>query len=281
MVKSEKNCDFKLDSDVKINYEIFDTLGEIIIANRTRPHRHNQDTLNNETIDSTWSGANNYEEAEKLAIDGWNGFTEEQMDNIFDLKIEREEEKMVTFKNDIVGFAPIIPLVLQGVPNNMRNSQKKCVKSKIIHIVYNISTNCGTSSSSIMRAGMNLFKVIVKLESQGYRIRLTAMQDFSFNNSKNSSDLMILNLKSEYRPLDINSIIFPLIHTAMFRIIGFTWFERSPITEQRSGYGRNFSSKSEMIKVLENVLNTKNIKYIDYQNISDKSLEEIIELLKK
>lgn len=210
MIKSVK--EMEISNNIKINYETFDYLDEIIKTNRERPHRHNDDSIT-KNYSGNWAGVRNYEEAEEMAIHGW----KEQDDNkdiekIFNLQDTKDEEKLVTFKNDVVGYAPVIPLVLQGLPNSMINVVKKRVKSKILHIVYNISTCAGTSSCDILEAGLKLFKVIMKLERQGYRVRLTAMQDFSGNNANKSADFMILNLKSEYKPLDISNTMFPLLH---------------------------------------------------------------------
>lgn len=210
MIKSVKGME--ISNNIKINYETFDYLDEIIKTNRERPHRHSKDSIT-EKYNINWVGVRNYEEAEEMAIHGW----KEQDDNkdiekIFNLQDTKDEEKLVTLKNDVVGYAPVIPLVLQGLPNSMINVVKKRVKSKILHIVYNISTCAGTNPHDILEAGLKLFKVIMKLERQGYRVRLTAMQDFSGNNANRSADFMILNLKSEYKPLDISNTMFPLLH---------------------------------------------------------------------
>lgn len=280
--KIDKKYKTDADENSRINYELFDYLSEIIETNRSRPHKHNEDTIKNETIhDRSWSGVNNYEEAEELALHGWKEAEEnEQLNDIFNLQIN-DEDKLISFKNDVVGFTPVVPLVLQGIPNCMTSVTKKRVKSKIIHIVYNISTTCGTSGKEIMKAGIELFKVIMKLERQGYRVRLTAMQDFS---NYDSSDWFLLNLKSEFKPLHITSMMFPLIHTAMFRVIGFAWFERSPVTEYKSGYGRNFTShyeKEALIKALKNILKTDNLVYFSFKDIRYLDANDIIKKIKE
>lgn len=282
MINSVKGMKVE-NSDMVINYETFDYLSEIVKSNRERPHRHNHNRFTSD-MDSSWDGVDSYEEAEELAIHGWKAQEgNKDFNQVFNFKPTAEEEKMVTFKNDIVGYVPIIPLVLQGIPTSMVNVTKKRVKSRIIHIVYNISTTCGTSSKRILQAGLELFKVIVKLERQGYRVRLTALQDFSGESGDGkSSDFMILNLKSEYKPLDISTTMFPLLHTAMFRVLGFAWFERSPVSIQRSGYGTSFervSNKQTMLQALNQILKTDAIKYIWFDDIDGKDCNQIIKML--
>lgn len=285
MIRTEKGM--KLSTDKSINYEVFDYLSEIIKANRERPHRHNDDRFK-ESMSLDWDGVRSYEEAEEMAIHGWSEKSRiDEFGKIFDLSSDKDEEKMVTFKNDIVGYAPIIPLVLQGIPTSMQNVAKKRVKSKIIHIVYNISTTCGTSSKEIFNAGLELFKAIIKLERQGYRVKITAMQEFSWygrNEDEKTSDFILLNLKSEFKPLDISNMMFPLMHPAMFRVIGFAWYERSPVTAYRGGYGTNFmngGTRAEMLEALKKILKTENIHYLSFRDIRDLNYNKIIEKLQK
>lgn len=271
----------KNNDDVFMNYEVFDYLSEIIETNRKREKRHNDDTIKEKNIHKSWHGVNSYEEAENLAIKGWKEIENtKQINDIFNLKID-EEDKLVTFKNDVVGYAPIIPLVLQGIPNCMTNVQKKRVKSRIIHLVYNISVTCDRDSEDIMNAGFELTKVIMLLERQGYRVRLTAMQDFS---NYEGSDMFFLNLKSEYKPLNVTSMMFPLVHTAMFRVIGFAWYERSPVTSYKSGYGHDYErdfTRHSLIKGLKNILKTNNnLVYLGFRDIEHLKAEEIIKKIK-
>ena len=103
--------------DADFNWEMFDYLSEIIESNRKRkmknsPYLH--DSLNDkETPKSkSWHGCNSYKEAENLAINGWKEAEEnESLNDIFNLKID-DEDKLISFKNDVVGFTPVVPLVL-------------------------------------------------------------------------------------------------------------------------------------------------------------------------
>lgn len=279
-VKIEDTCANK---GQVIAYETFDYLDEIIKTNRTRTHQHNDDRINgHESFSKSWDGVNSYKEAEDLAVNGWQEAEKNKdLDTIFNLQAVNEEDKLISFKNDVVGFTPVVPLVLQGIPTCMTNVSKKRVKSKIIHIAYNISVTCGTSSEQIMKAGFELFKVVMRLERQGYRVRLTAMQDFT---NGDGSNLLVLNLKDEYKPLHISSMMFPLMHTAMFRVIGFAWYERSPVTWYMSGYGRSYDShfsRKSFVDAIKKILKTDNLVYFRYRDIEDKTAEEIVDKIKE
>ena len=281
IIQSKQEIDDKENKGNYMNYEVFDYLSEIIETNRKREKRHNDDTMNIRSLNKSWDGVRTYEEAENLAINGWREMeNDDRLKNIFNLQTG-EEDKLISFKNDVVGYVPIVPLVLQGIPNCMSNVQKKRVKSRIIHIVYNISITCDRSSDDIMKAGLELFKVIMALERQGYRIRLTAMQEFT---DYNGSDMFFLNLKSEYKPLHISSMMFPLIHPAMFRVIGFCWYERSPVTSYKSGYGTSYEnrfSNASLIKGLKNIFKTNNLIYLSFRDIEKLKAKDIAKKIRK
>lgn len=281
IIQSKQEIDDEENKGNYMNYEVFDYLSEIIETNRKRKKRHNDDTMNIRSLNKSWDGVRTYEEAENLAINGWREMeNDDRLKNIFNLQTG-EEDKLISFKNDVVGYTPIVPLVLQGIPNCMSNVQKKRVKSRIIHIVYNISITCDRSSDDIMKAGLELFKVIMALERQGYRIRLTAMQEFT---DYNGSDMFFLNLKSEYKPLHISSMMFPLIHPAMFRVIGFCWYERSPVTSYKSGYGTSYEnrfSNASLIKGLKNIFKTNNLIYLSFRDIEKLKAKDIAKKIRK
>ena len=240
----------KLASDKRsVNVEIFESVQELAKLNRVRPSRHSGNHLT-ATADS-WNGKLSYTGAEEMMVNGWSEKVEE-------LKIEtkkiglKETGKRITSRNDVVGYAPIVPLAIIGVPESMINQTYKPIKSKVINLYYDITVCANHSANEIMKNGMEVMKVIINLEKQGYRVELNAMQ--AYNDDK-GSDMLIVKLKSSNQPLDIKRVMFPLMHPAMFRTIGFTWYERCPLSVAKSGYGHTFdreycNNKDAVIKEL-------------------------------
>lgn len=179
-----------------------------------------------------WNGCESYEEALNLLRNGYVDKVEEIKKQID--KSVRGQTKRIKFSNDIVGYAPIVPLAIQGVPNSMINATMKPIKTKVLEICYDMTCSCATSSSDIIKVGVEFLKVIAGLEMQGYRIKLTAVQTYT-NNDK--SFILKVNLKSANQPLDLKRISFPTMHTAFFRVIGFDWYSKTPRGEYMSGYG--------------------------------------------
>lgn len=276
MIETHERSTFE--NGIKIAYEHFEKIDDVIKVNRTRTHLRNSDHTKESFYIGKYNfyGCNNYEEAEKMAIKGWQKLiSDEKFTGFYDLH-GKEVEKLLKTKNDVVGFMPIIPNVLMGIPQCMINTTYKKVKSKIIHIVYNISVSAGVSSDELEEAGFEFMKAVIDLEKQGYRLKLTAMQDFS---QGNDTDLMIVDVKSEYKKLDLYSSMFTLIHPAVFRAIGFVWKERSPIAEDMGiGYGKPFQNihgELCMTDYLSKILKDENVLYISSRDIVDKKMKAI------
>lgn len=129
-------------------------------------------------------------------------------------------------------------------------------------------------------------KAIVDLEKRGYRLRLTAMQEYS---SQGDTDILFIKVKDEFKKLDLQSSIFNLVHPAVFRAIGFVWKERSPVCIEMSGYGTTFKNihgnDKMLIENIKIILKDKNLVYISAnelininrkKNITATDIEEMI-----
>lgn len=228
--------------------------------------------------DWDWRGVKNYEEAIDLLKNGYIDKVEKMQKEINKSVIS--QSKRITFHNDIVGYAPIVPLAILGVPNSMINSKMKPIKAKVIEICYDVGCSAYVDSEDIIRVGIAFLKIIANMEMQGYRIKLTAVQGYSNHKVLN---LLRINLKSANQPLDLKRISFPTIHTGFFRVIGFDWFSKTPHGKYiGSGYGRpitsTFSNKKDLREFVNQVFG-KNTVYIAarwFVDVSDKDLENKI-----
>ena len=272
---SQASCKITKESQCKnFAYEIFDNIDELVEANRARPHLRNQDRMNMDKeieSNSSWYQCSSYKEAENLALNGWKGLLEKSEFTDFYKVNKGYADKMFKTKNDVVGFAPIVANVLKGIPQSMINVDKKRVRSKIIHIAYNISCTAGRNGRTIMEAGFKVMSAIVDLEKQGYRIRLTAIQDFT--DKRLGCDVMMIKVKDENKKLDLYSSMFALTHTAVFRLLGFAWHERSPVCRDLGdGYGTTFYNAyngwENFHNDIKNILKDKNTVLINAQDLT-------------
>lgn len=264
--------------DYKVISEEYNSAMDVAYDCETRQITNHNFNDVKKSDDWDWRGVKNYEEAIDLLKNGYIDKVE---------KIQKEinksvigQSKRITFHNDIVGYAPIVPLAILGVPNSMINSKMKPIKAKVIEICYDVGCSADVDSEDIIRIGLAFLKIIANMEMQGYRIKLTAVQDYSTNSIVN---LLRINLKSANQPLDLKRISFPTIHTGFFRVIGFDWFSKTPHGKYIGiGYGRPitaiFSNKKDLKEFVNQVFG-KNTVYIAarwFVDVSDKYLENKI-----
>lgn len=227
-------------------YSLFSELIDLI---KSRPHLHNKDNLNDKYSESFVS-VRNFSEAEDLLVNGWSEYVPALQREIRKNKTLGTEVKRIRIENSRVGFAPIVPKALLGHPDSMLDIRIRPIKMKVIHLIYDITSSCFVNQKDILRVGIALVKTIIKLEQKGYRVRLQAAQSYS---DSASADMLLMNIKNENQPLDLKRIMFPLIHPAMFRGIGFAWWERCPETEYKSAYGHLMSKEYGLRKTKEYV----------------------------
>lgn len=182
----------------------------------------------------SWCGVDSYQQALQFLEEGYQPTVEKLKEG---LKANLQGNgKRISFHNDIVGYAPIVPLAILGVPNSMINSRMKPIKAKVIDVYYNMTANCGVQSKDIIDAGIKLLSVIVSLEQQGYRFNLYAIQNY-YDNHKCYT--LKIKVKDAMQPIDLKRISFPLTHTGFFRVIGFDWYSKCPEAKFIWGYGHS------------------------------------------
>ena len=224
---------------IDLNIEQYNSADDVVADCRNRKQNHKEYDVSGEDYDVDWHGVGSYNEALEMLRLGYQPTVDK-------LKTELKASvmgngKRVRFENNVYGFAPVVPLAMQGIPNNMINMTMKPMKCKVVDVYYDMGVNAFTSPSEIIKAGQKLLGVIINLEKQGYRFNLYAVQAYSSNNT---ADMLCVKVKSADKPLDLKRISFPLTHPAFFRVIGFDWQGKSPVARYRgTGRGRALTSE--------------------------------------
>lgn len=238
-----KHADVKAFSNERFNIEIYDSAYQVVQDCRKRKITNsNFNDMRRKVDDPDWYGVKSYQEALDLMETGYQPTVDK-------LKSEIKsnlsgQAKRISFHNDVVGYAPIVPLAIMGVPQSMMNSHMKQVKAKVIDVYYDMTASCSKTANQFIDAGSKLLSAVMELEMQGcYRMNLYCVQ--SFFDSGDGCDLLCVRVKSANQPLDLKRISFPLTHPAFFRVIGFDWYSKVPGGKYRSGYGRALGYKYE------------------------------------
>ena len=196
-----------------------------------REAEHDLSSHNNRR--SEWYGTESFEEASNMMRNGWTIGAQNLTQK---LKLaETNKEVQNTYKNvlSICGYQAIVPLYLNGVPNNMINKKIVPVKKKVITINKALSCSCTVSSETMMEESVKAFQIIKKIEATGIRVNLNLLISTGHVCVK-------IKLKSASERLNLSKLAFPLVHPSMFRRLYFRFIEVYP-TIPRSfafGYGK-------------------------------------------
>lgn len=234
------------------------------------------DKLSRKWHDEDWcGGVDSTEEAVRMLYGGWEDKVPEAR-----LRI-REVEKTLpknsrAIKNAVVGFAPVVPLAIMGVPECMSSDARKPVKSRVISIYYDFGATFGVSAEDLTWAGMRALAEIVKLEKTGYRVRLFGVH---WQSNEYHGNAAVVKLKSEYAPIDLKRMLFPMVHPAYFRIIHLGWYNRCPTKKyiQTCGCSIYNRPQREVDAIIEQCFGPKAIYISAAKMISRKYSEEYVD----
>lgn len=237
------------------------------------------DDMSTKRLRRNWEGVANYEEALKLLEHGY----EDVVDVIkaeTTRSYQRYSQNAKRFKTfpDVMGFQPIIPNVLQGLPLTMVNSSMTPLKIKVIDIYYDMTCSSSTEPEEIIHNGCELLKCILGLEKQGYKLNLYICNSYS---DDNAADMLCVKVKDSDKPLDIKRISFPTAHSAYFRVLGFDWYSKFPIGKYRGGYGcaLGYHYRGKELSDMAHNIFGKNAVYITATEIMNQQSEYIKDTL--
>lgn len=216
-----------------VNMELYENTQQMVNDLKTRSITSTcfHDMPNKDDYDS-WDGVKSYNECLEYIANGYQPTVDALKESV--KPTIKGEAKRMSFNNNVAGFMPIVPLAMMNVPNSMIDMHIKPIKAKVLDVYYDITCTSSVKSSDIIEAGQKVLATIMKLEQQGYKFNLYAIQAY---NDFNSSDMLVVKVKSSNQPLDLRRMSYMLTHTSAFRVLGFDWYSKNPKAKYRSGYG--------------------------------------------
>ena len=197
------------------------------------------------TGDASWTKTESFEEAVQLFKNGWSDMASKLVQRL--KIIESKQQPMMKPRNklDVCGYQAIVPLYIQGVPNNMMNKKMVPVKQKVITVNKSIDYNGGTSSDKIVEESIKAMQIVKKLEAQGFRCNLNIVLGSSAGSGKNERRfLMKVRIKSANEKLNVSKLAFPLVHPSMLRRLFFRFIEVYPNVTSSFVYGYGHPASS-------------------------------------
>ena len=230
-IRREKEVKFSNNKILDTHIELYNSVEEVVTDCRNRAERIKGYAMDKKDLRKEWHGVSSYNEALELLRVGYQPVADALKGA---LNVVSKEGTRFSFQNNIQGFTPVVPLALKGVPNCMVDMKMKPIKSKVLDVYYDITATQEKSPDDFIKAGKSLLGIIIELEKQGYRFNLYAMQ--CYHDGK-IADVLSVKIKASNRPFDLKRMSFPLTHPAFFRVIGFDWEGKSPVTRD-IGWGR-------------------------------------------
>lgn len=211
--------------------ETFDSFGELLKVCDERK-RNFGDAREEE--DEGFTGVKNYAEARNLLEYGYDKNVEFVKKQVCDLQ-KKASNKRAVFENDVVGFAPVVPNAILGLPHSMINQRTVAKKAKVVTVLFNAGNPWKRTVEEVIEYGAKFVNYVINLEKQGYRVKIDCALTV---NSGDKHYILRVPVKKENNFIDLKRICFPLTHPAMQRCIGFDWYERLPDAERIWGYGK-------------------------------------------
>lgn len=222
----------------------FDSLKEFYdyICNTPLNNTFKWETLaSNRKNYNNWSGTDTFNEAAELLKNGWNAGAKDLTQKLKVAEIQKDVQ--MQYKNilSVCGYQALVPLYLNGIPQNMVNKQMMPIKQKVITINKATSASSCVSSETLKAESVKCFQIIKKIEASGIRVNLNLMISTGHACVK-------IKLKKANEKLNISKLAFPLVHPAMFRRLYFRFIEVYPTMPQSFKYGYGKVPKEAQFK---------------------------------
>lgn len=259
----------------KVYMEEYNSINELVQTINSREQNPEITSKHSETGRFSFTGTNDYNEAENLLLHGW---TEESEKLNEMLKLKTLKEKSVKNTYDVAGFQCSVPRYLQGIPTNMINQKVVTKKQKVITITKNIAYSAHVKKETIEEESVKVLQLVNNLEKQGYRVILNVTMIVKSING----NIILCNkvrIKNANERLNLSKISFPMVHSSYLRRIMFKWTETFEYTTR--SFDTNYGTPVKCENFNNIIKNNKNDnEYFAEASYSDKDTLTLDDLIK-
>lgn len=170
-----------------------------------------------------WSLGASYDDALKLARDGWQEGAKRMAQGLVRLPAI---DSVPDYVFDVAGYLPDVGRYCAGMPDNMlRYPDEEMGTKPVVTLVVNAVANAGTKASHMANYGLAIARYVDELEAGGYRVELLAG---CVSHAANRV-VTLWNVKRAADAMNLASVAFSIGHPAAFRRLGFALLERSAV----------------------------------------------------
>lgn len=202
--------------------------------------------------DYWFTKTNNFEEAVELFKNGWSDMASKLVQKLKVIESKTEPTMKPRSTLGVCGYQAVVPLYLNGMPNNMVSKKMVPVKQKVITLNKSIDYNAGVGADTIIEESIKAMQIVKKLEAQGYRCNLNIVLGTSAGYPETKQFVVKVRIKSANEKLNVSKLAFPLVHPSMLRRLFFRFIEVYPNVTKSfvGGYGKPANS-NEMREIFK------------------------------
>lgn len=231
---------------------------------------------NSTRLRENFHGVKTYSEALDLARNGWST----ELENFSTGLSHYENKPRQRATLSPVGYAPHIPNYLQGRPDNMFYTHNVNERVKHIDVVIDVSVAYYVKTHQSMQAAKKIFNAVIALENAGHSVTISCCIDscVRINNNTQQHLTAVVKLKSDNQKIRPQNLLFPLVHPAMPRVLGFTFLETAPV-----GISKKFSDAYGTVSTGRETQKILGVPVVKMQNVISRDLtsDDIVEMICK
>lgn len=204
------------------------------------------------TTNFDFFNSNSYEESVTTMEQGYKVKFEEFSKKLKDF--QKNIEKNARMSIDVAGCVPIVARAISGNPRAMYRIQRKENKKQSVKIFYNGIVDCSYTAKEIEENNLKLLKIITLLENNNIMVELWNSPYWSYRNDGNKITTCgcMVKLKDSNASLNLNKILYPLIHASFFRRQGFKFMEVQKLPSNfYCGYGWSMNASDKEVKTIK------------------------------
>lgn len=268
---------------IKISVEKFDSITSYVKTIGSRPNNSVfKDSHYSQKDDSDWTGTKSYSESVEIIEKGYKeGLDKINKDGAERINYRAQSSRSIP-KAGVVGYAPIVPNAIIGLPKSMKTKTSIPHKTKVLSIWYDLTACCGVSKEKIAKAGRHMLELINKLELQDFRVELRVVTGYC---GSSQYCFNAVKVKTDRQPLNPLKIAYPFTHASFLRRQGFKWLETYPEVTDSSltcGYGtalyyKKGEGRRQWMK--DNKVIPENCFYTDFYEAKDNDSSALMKLM--
>lgn len=230
-------------------YVIFDSITEMVSYCK---NTSNSSTMYSKSSHNTtmreWFGTSTYEEADDLALHGWEDGYKKLKEALPDVHVNPTAQDRKHYERiRVEGFVPCVPRAIEGHPEAMFYCEKIPFKHKVLNLIIHVGATSGYGVDDFIQRATFVARLIDELEHKGYRINLYTAKSAYCNGQYY---MFMVRIKASTEQLSLKRIAYPIGHPSMQRRHFFKVLETLEVDDGwNSGYGRTDDTKiKEYIK---------------------------------